>query len=374
MFTIPQEAAQKVERNNLLRTMVKNKEVEIRVVSMLDADPKEASRTLLELRGLFQKQLPKMPKDYVTRLVFDLKHKSMVIFSKKEDKIVGGICFRAFHEDFFAEIVFCAVDSESQIRGYGEFMMNMLKKTVREEFVKEAKKRKEKLQSAPIYLLTYADNYAIGYFKKQGFTKEITFNRWKGRIKDYEGGTLMQGKILPGLDYSNTYVLLLKRREAVLKMLRKMHPEMYREYSLGDRRLLNEPGDIPGLREAGYTKEMEEGYIKNGGLKELLMYLCTELQNHKTSWPFLEPVNGKDVQDYYLVIKTPMDLKTVEEKIQNDRYSTFEEMDADIRLIISNCCKYNAPGTQYVKCAKSLDEFYQNKVKWCRGALTRRME
>src|SRR5690606_27665343 len=40
--------------------------------------------------------------------------------------------------------------------------------------------------------LTYADNYAIGYFKKQGFTKEITLEeyRYRGYIKDYDGGTL----------------------------------------------------------------------------------------------------------------------------------------------------------------------------------------
>jgi len=44
------------------------------------------------------------------------------------------------------------------------------------------------------YFLTYADNYAIGYFKKQGFTKDITLDRkaWTGYIKDYEGGTMMQ--------------------------------------------------------------------------------------------------------------------------------------------------------------------------------------
>jgi histone acetyltransferase len=44
------------------------------------------------------------------------------------------------------------------------------------------------------HFLTYADNYAIGYFKKQGFKREITLPRelWVGYIKDYEGGTLMQ--------------------------------------------------------------------------------------------------------------------------------------------------------------------------------------
>jgi histone acetyltransferase len=73
------------------------------------------------------------------------------------------------------------------------------------------------------YFLTYADNYAIGYFKKQvsklsfclsylrstltlisamvsqGFTKDITFekSKWVGYIKDYEGGTIMQARTFP---------------------------------------------------------------------------------------------------------------------------------------------------------------------------------
>ena len=42
-------------------------------------------------------------------------------------------------------------------------------------------------------MMTCADNLALGYFKKQGFTKEI--NIWpeiyKGYLKDYEGSTLM---------------------------------------------------------------------------------------------------------------------------------------------------------------------------------------
>jgi hypothetical protein len=43
------------------------------------------------------------------------------------------------------------------------------------------------------HFLTYADNYAIGYFKKQGFSKEITFprERWVGYIKDYDSANLM---------------------------------------------------------------------------------------------------------------------------------------------------------------------------------------
>lgn len=43
------------------------------------------------------------------------------------------------------------------------------------------------------HFLTYADNYAIGYFKKQGFTTEISLEKsiWMGYIKDYEGFFLL---------------------------------------------------------------------------------------------------------------------------------------------------------------------------------------
>ena len=44
-----------------------------------------------------------------------------------------------------------------------------------------------------------ADNYAIGYFRKQGFSKSITIptSRWLGYIKDYDGGTLMECLLNP---------------------------------------------------------------------------------------------------------------------------------------------------------------------------------
>ena len=53
------------------------------------------------------------------------------------------------------------------------------------------------------YFLTYADNYAIGYFQKQGFSKQVVMpkDRWVGYIKDYDGGTLMECYISQTMDY-----------------------------------------------------------------------------------------------------------------------------------------------------------------------------
>ena len=47
--------------------------------------------------------------------------------------------------------------------------------------------------------MTYADNYACEFFKKQGFLKEISLEKWKweGYIKEYKNGTLMEYLVNP---------------------------------------------------------------------------------------------------------------------------------------------------------------------------------
>jgi histone acetyltransferase len=138
---------------------------------------------LINLKNIFSAQLPKMPPEYIVRLVLDRNHRSMCIL--RRNRVIGGICFRPFPTQRFAEIVFCAITSSEQVKGYGTRIMNHLKEHVKTEQIE--------------YFLTYADNYAIGYFKKQGFTKQVsmTKERWKGYIKEYDGGTLMECRINP---------------------------------------------------------------------------------------------------------------------------------------------------------------------------------
>lgn len=42
-------------------------------------------------------------------------------------QVVGGVCFRPFDECGFLEIVFCAIASHEQVKGYGTYLMNHLK-------------------------------------------------------------------------------------------------------------------------------------------------------------------------------------------------------------------------------------------------------
>jgi N-acetylglutamate synthase-like GNAT family acetyltransferase len=131
---------------------------------------------LIGLKTLFAKQLPKMPKDYIARLVFDRRHKSLAILSNDptvqgtDEEIIGAICYRPYPDMKFAEIAFCAVSANQQVKGYGTKVMNLVKQqAVREELE---------------YFITYADNYAIGYFKKQGFSKVGIVVLWSYLIID----------------------------------------------------------------------------------------------------------------------------------------------------------------------------------------------
>ena len=87
----------------------------IQVVAVQNDKTPYASIILTGLKTLFQKQLPKMPREYIARLVYDTNSKSLAII-KSGYKVVGGICYRPFPQRGFAEIVFFATASVDQVK------------------------------------------------------------------------------------------------------------------------------------------------------------------------------------------------------------------------------------------------------------------
>lgn len=121
----------------------------------VENDGKERSLIILTgLKNLFQRQLPKMPREYITRLVMDRNSCGLAMI-KHGYKVVAGITYRPFAHRKFIEIVFCAVSSANQVKGYGGHLMDHFKKHIQDKY------------QDVNYFLTYADNYAVGYFKKQ---------------------------------------------------------------------------------------------------------------------------------------------------------------------------------------------------------------
>lgn len=223
-----------------------------------------------------------------------------------------------------------------------------------------------------MHFLTYADNYAIGYFKKQGFTKEITLEkaRWMGYIKDYEGGTIMQCSMLPKIRYLESGRMLLKQKEAIHAKIRAVSksydvhqpPAAWRS---GNGVCKIDPFSIPAIKESGWSPDMDElaRAPRHGPNYNALLHLLNDMQNNTNAWPFQVPVNKDEVADYYDVIKEPMDLSTMEEKHEKDMYPNPEDFIRDATLIFNNCRKYNSETTPYAKAANRLQKAMWAKIK-----------
>lgn len=357
---------------------------------------------LIGLKSLFAKQLPKMPRSYIARLVLDRRHTSLAILQDKpelkntDDEIVGAICYRAFPEMRFAEIAFCAVNANHQVKGYGSKLMNLLKNHAVQEGIE--------------YFITYADNYAIGYFKKQGFSKTISMpkGRYSGLIKEYDGGTPMECFLHPSVDYTRIDEMVQAQKDFIMSRIRltaQSHivydplPQNFASAFFDGASSSSSRGNhnasralqVPGMIAAGWTlndlRQRTETQRENKSLKSDLLQMVHRIKEQQFAWPFLEPVDTKDVPDYLDVITKPIDLSTIEKRIRSDNhYRTKEMFFADVQLVsytidscfgysqlccshacffqmAENCKTYNDDGSMYVQCAKKLEKFLNDKLK-----------
>jgi len=332
----------------------------------------ESMIKLVGLKSLFAKQLPKMPRAYIARLVFDRRHTSLAILSDNpavkdsDEEIIGGICYRAFPEMRFGEIAFCAINATHQVKGYGTKLMNLLKKIGAETGIE--------------YFITYADNYAIGYFKKQGFTKSVSMpkGRYFGLIKDYDGGTLMECYIHPSIDFTRIPQMIEAQRAFIMSRVeeytnsRQVYDPLPKDFSVdleGVSRANHAAARamaIPGIKEAGWTLadliaatgQGKEADRQKSALKSELLAMVRKIEEQQFSWPFREPVDTNEVKDYLDIVKQPIDLSTIDKRIRQDNhYRSKQMLFADLMLMVNNCKLYNDEGSVYTQCAVSLEKF-----------------
>ncbi|ORX59639.1 Bromodomain-containing protein [Hesseltinella vesiculosa] len=95
-----------------------------------------------------------------------------------------------------------------------------------------------------------------------------------------------------------------------------------------------------------------------------------EMKRQKHSgytWPFLAPVDADawGATDYYQIIQTPMDMKTVENKLQDYEYASDADFEQDMKLIFANCYKYNTPDHTVYQLGKKSEKLFDSL--WSKG-------
>jgi histone acetyltransferase len=195
-------------------------------------------------------------------------------------------------------------------------------------------------------ILTYADNTAIGYFQRQGFTKEINFDPliWKRCIKDYQGATLIHCLIREDVDY-------LKINEVIDQQKRLISSAM---------------PDVPTVTLTSWPADVIAGIKVTGtptmDVQEQMRFILGKIQRHSKAWPFAQPVSKNDAAGYYDMIKNPMDLHTMEKKLRNGKYATMDMFVEDMLLIFDNCREYNSKDSVYWRSAKELEDYF-NEIR-----------
>ncbi len=91
----------------------------------------------------------------------------------------------------------------------------------------------------------------------------------------------------------------------------------------------------------------------------IIKNFLSSIKKDKNSYAFLEPVDykGLNLIDYPVIIKKPMDLSTISEKLEDNKYDNIEEVYEDIQLIWDNCKKYNLEGSTVYKNAQACEKF-----------------
>nr|XP_046239485.1 polybromo 1, like isoform X4 [Scatophagus argus] len=129
----------------------------------------------------------------------------------------------------------------------------------------------------------------------------------------------------------------------------------------------DEDGDSILSSDAGSTKrKSHKKNVKKNRMKTLYAAV-TEAREAGTSRRlcdlFMVKPSKKDYPDYYKVILEPMDLKTIEHNVRNERYTTEEALMDDMKLMFRNARHYNEEGSQVYNDADILEKILKDKRK-----------
>jgi len=102
--------------------------------------------------------------------------------------------------------------------------------------------------------------------------------------------------------------------------------------------------------------------------------ILKQLQAKPDAQPFLDPVDWEayNLTDYPEIIKKPMDLGTIQGKLEIGKYSSAEKFASDVRLVWKNAMTYNRSDSDIYMTADLLSKLFEKKFAKIKKATKRR--
>lgn len=93
------------------------------------------------------------------------------------------------------------------------------------------------------------------------------------------------------------------------------------------------------------------------------MKLLDKLMTRRDTEAFREPVQHEALGliDYLTIVKRPMDLGTVKQRLSRGYYEGLHECSSDIRLVWANAMLYNQPGSAIHQVAQQFSDDFESK-------------
>ncbi|KAJ3023761.1 hypothetical protein HKX48_001289 [Thoreauomyces humboldtii] len=101
----------------------------------------------------------------------------------------------------------------------------------------------------------------------------------------------------------------------------------------------------------------------SASVERKLSTILQKLRDREEAAIFLEPVDKTLLPDYHVRIKKPMDLRTMQTKLDKHRYATVQDFERDMRLMISNCFAYNPKTSFGHNCGVAIEKVFNKEWK-----------
>jgi hypothetical protein len=98
--------------------------------------------------------------------------------------------------------------------------------------------------------------------------------------------------------------------------------------------------------------------------------LIQQVRQHDRYGFFSAPVDREEAPDYDEIISEPMDLRTMQQKLDSGAYRSLDGVEQDLELIWRNCFTYNPSNSIYYREAARLQKWAHKQVQWARQRLS----